>query len=108
MRCAVLCGSFCPSIRYRTTCTRLRVVHHNRNPASRRLGDLGVLATNKTGNRGACEIDVKDSNGLSLQRKRERELEGDGGLANPALAGQDLLMEVPFSQSILLISLMSD
>jgi hypothetical protein len=65
-------------------------MNRNRNPPTRRLRDLCALEADKSRDRRACEIDIEDSDGFSLERESESELQRYGGFADAAFAGEDL------------------
>lgn len=72
--------------------SRLSRVHGHREPTTGGLRDPGIFEPDETRDRRAREIDVEDADGFALQGQGEGELEGHGGFADAAFAGEDLLV----------------
>lgn len=65
-------------------------VNLDREPAARCLGDFCIFDPQKAWYRGASQIDVEDANGVTGERKGERELCGYGRFADSAFTGENL------------------
>lgn len=61
-------------------------MNFNGEPTPGGLGDFGTFRAQKSGNRGACEIDIEDTNRMAGETEREGELGSNGGFADAALA----------------------
>jgi hypothetical protein len=65
-------------------------MNRNWNPPTRRLRNLCALEADEPWDRRACEVDIEDSDGFALECEGESELQGHGGFADAAFAGEDL------------------